>query len=217
MQGTILYQIKSSLIDHRFIHISGCPSGWMSVDNRCLCKSSSGVKSNQGGATNVCKQVNGWLASINTKDIYATVQLFSHEVGRYWIGSTDLAKEGTNIWEHGEEWKFSPPWHPGQPGDGTPDGESNRTRDGQNCFTLDETHGMHDDDCKSTFAYMCMTHKVQVGLGGQVEGYNVDHGGHCDQGAKYEIDRTIDIGDLGLSSEYITTFLPSGYLKLWAR
>ena len=153
--------------------------------------------------------------SINTEEIYEHVSTL--QGARYWIGMTDIAKEGTFYWHHGEKWKFSPPWDGGQPGDSNTVGDTDSKRGGQNCNYLSTTHGLHDNPCEDRMEYMCMGHKVQAGLGGQVEGYAVEHGVHCDAGLSYEVSRTIEITDVHLSSSYITAFLPSAYVKIWAR
>ena len=143
---------------------------------------------------------------------------FPHQGVNYWIGASDISEEGTYAWINGEEWKFAPPWGAHQPGDqATPKGSTAHDREGQNCINLDADHMMHDKTCDEAFAYMCMSHKIQTGLGGQVEGYAGEHGGHCDAGLSYEIHRTIKIEDVKLSSQYISAFKPSAYLKTWAR
>ena len=151
--------------------------------------------------------------------MYSNVLILTVGTDRdYWIGATDFNSEGTFEWRHGEEWKFTPPWDPGQPGDKeTPIGSSDWDREGQQCANLDASQNMHDRGCGDPMSYMCMAHKTQTALGGQVEGYVVEHGGYCDAGLSYEIYRTVEIEDLKLSSQYITAFQPSAYLKIWAR
>ena len=164
--------------------------------------------------------LNGWPASINTKEIYEALPSIPNQGGAYWIGAGDLSKEGTYVWTHGEPWKFSPPWENGQPGDSNTIGNKNTTRGGQNCLGLDDTHEMFDRDCnRSISSFMCMTHMVHVGLGGQVEGQSMEHGGNCDNGASYQVERIVEITDDGinLTPEYIAAFYPAGYIKAWVR
>ena len=195
------------------VYDSACPTGWLSVDTQCLYKTPPSITSGFWNSLNSCRYRNGWLASIHTKEIFSKLTEFSHQGVDYWIGASDINSEGTFEWRHGEEWKFTPPWKPGQLGDSkSPAGSSDWEREGQHCVPLDASHNMHDRECGDPMSYMCMAHKTQTALGGQVEGYVVEHGCHCDAGLNYEIQRTVEIKYLTLSSHYITAFQPSAYL-----
>ena len=134
-----------------------------------------------------------------------------------WIGGSDINEEGKYRWDHREPWVFFPPWGLHQPGDTTPLGVKDTEREGQNCLLLDYINTMHDRTCGAKMVYMCQTHKIQTGLGGQVEGYTVEHGGFCSTGASNEITRTVELDEVKLSEVYIDTFKPASYIKVWAR
>ena len=75
--------------------ILACSSGWLSVDNRCLYKTPPDVAVGGWAALSACRWRNGWLASINTKEIYANMSEFPHQGVNYWIGASDISEEGT--------------------------------------------------------------------------------------------------------------------------
>lgn len=59
-----------------------------------------------------------------------------------------------------------------------------------------------------------------VGLGGQVDGYYQEHAAVCMDTVKiktYEIKSTLTTKDLNLSQDYINTFKPKAFLKVWIR
>ena len=56
-----------------------------------------------------------------------------------------------------------------------------------------------------------------TGLGGALDGYDVEHSGTCDAGFTYEIKKIIVVEDINLTEEYISTFKPKAFFKTWAR
>ena len=55
-------------------------------------------------------------------------------------------------------------------------------------------------------------------LGGEVDGYSIEHATSCEStDFQHKIQRTLALDDTGLSQEYIDTFQPNGYLKVYAR
>ena len=56
-----------------------------------------------------------------------------------------------------------------------------------------------------------------AGLGGALDGYDIEHAGTCSAGFTYEINTKTNLNDTGLTAEYLTVFKPQVLLKVWAR
>ena len=63
-----------------------------------------------------CEDLGGHLATITSADEQTFIKTFS--TGRYWLGGTDEAKEGTWKWITGESWSYTN-WGSGEPNGGT--------------------------------------------------------------------------------------------------
>ena len=67
------------------------------------------------------------------------------------------------------------------------------------------------------FAINCLDN---VGLGGGLDGYAIEHGSHCLTSALDNYIMTKEItsaADIGLTNEYLAAFGPNGYIKFWVR
>ena len=56
------------------------------------------------------------------------------------------------------------------------------------------------------------------GLGGQVDGYNIEHAVICPTSPFiYELKSKMTLADLKMPVEYVTAFNPVAFLKVWIR
>ncbi|XP_078615021.1 uncharacterized protein LOC144884061 isoform X1 [Branchiostoma floridae x Branchiostoma japonicum] len=95
-----------------------CPAGYVKFQDRCFKFSTN--RKNYAGARSVCQAAGGHLAM--PKDP-ATNNFLVNQLTRYpsdsnvYFGLTDLAQEGTFVWEDGTPLTGWSNWNPGQPDD----------------------------------------------------------------------------------------------------
>lgn len=108
-------------------------------------------------------------------------------------------------------------------------------RSGQHCVNYyANIQRLNDWYCDQTLRYLCEGLRGRLkrslskliiycecldvaGLGGALDGYDIEHSGTCSTGFKYEIKTKISHAETGLSTEYLKAFKTNGYLKVWAR
>ena len=59
--------------------------------------------------------------------------------------------------------------------------------------------------------------KVLSALGGSMEGYDIEHAGTCNAAFSYAISRILTLEDTEITAEFIQSFNPHGFLKVWVR
>ncbi|XP_035696435.1 perlucin-like protein [Branchiostoma floridae] len=97
-----------------------CPNGSVKFQDRCF--SFSTDTKNYAGARSACQAAGGHLAM--PKD-QATNDILRNQLTRYpsgsdaWFGLTDLAQEGTFVWEDGTPLTGWSNWYPGEPNGGS--------------------------------------------------------------------------------------------------
>ena len=101
-----------------------------------------------------CESMNGSLAAVTSMEIHNFLMTKVDKDDRYtwyWIGGSDMEKEGTWMWEDGSEWDFtnwaSQPIQ--QPSGG----------DNQDCLQIHHTrratNGWNAEHCTSSYPFIC--------------------------------------------------------------
>ncbi|XP_078615018.1 uncharacterized protein LOC144884059 isoform X3 [Branchiostoma floridae x Branchiostoma japonicum] len=126
-----------------------CPSGYVKFQDSCF-KFSSDQK-NYSDARSACQAAGGLLAM--PKDV-ATNNFLVNQLTRYhdgsnaWFGLTDLAQEGTFVWEDGTLLTGWSNWYPGQP---------DNANFGEDCALWKNTYGYkwNDEPITGSYYYVC--------------------------------------------------------------
>ena len=50
-----------------------------------------------------------------------------------------------------------------------------------------------------------------------MDGYDIEHAGTCDSAFSYAINRILTLTQTELTTEFIQSFSPNGFLKVWVR
>jgi hypothetical protein len=88
------------------------------------------------------------LASVNdsAENTEMVDQAYSRYVGKWWIGLTDQAVEGTWVWSNGDAVTYTN-WHAGEPNGGTSESCTQLGRFGD--------YTWNDEPCSSAFYFVC--------------------------------------------------------------
>ncbi len=92
-----------------------------------------------------CAAIGGWVVALADEAENAEVRALAP--GDRWIGYTDLATEGTFVWETGDPPMFMK-WVGSEPNDGAGTGA-------QDCTAMRADGYWHDEPCTFTYPFVC--------------------------------------------------------------
>jgi len=125
-----------------------CPCTTVSYDvsTYMLCTSAA----NWSTAQSTCASYGYHLFTIDSYDEQDFVEgeMDALSTGKWWMGFTDAASEGTWVWEDGSSVSYTD-WYSGEPND---------SGGNEDCGQLNRFHpdyGWNDEPCSSSFAYIC--------------------------------------------------------------
>nr|AEQ16379.1 perlucin 5 [Haliotis diversicolor] len=129
-----------------------CPEGFLEHGSSCYWFSN--ILGSFAEARSYCQFLGSHLARITTKDEDDFIRSRAKEENGspgYWVGATDLIKEGKFMWEGGSPLNYTN-WAPGEPNN-----ESGSQKNPEHCLMLAEffRYEWNDRQCSSGHKFIC--------------------------------------------------------------
>jgi len=126
---------------------SGCPDGWQGFDGSCYIHSNISMPRRKAQeACETIKEGANLVSILSSSEQYFLHQLaFGKELGEIWLGGTDIASEGSWVWDDGSEWEYTN-WQQGE-------GYGGKV---ENCMILFSYYNTwYDTSCSEPLPYIC--------------------------------------------------------------